>query len=263
MTKFLFDALHFGLVPFHSVTVCSALSCVATFLFFQTHGWVLGTVHSSLCYGMVLRHGLQTAIMEHAWRAGFGASWGAMVCGLLSFRWHVAPAVHSPFWKGLQVLLALLCLCVFVKLHLRRPQVVQALDGQDLVQRIVASVSAEGPHEADDATDDAAAACNDKGWDRDSLRDSKKDSKKVDSDVSVAVAVERSKSKDMPSSPLGQEREVGVVAAKGTKVKFSLQDGTVRVGRGGRGPPVRLCTACLTDLNQQRARGTCVVQGPK
>ena len=52
------------------VTFFAAAACVTTFLFFQTHGWMLGTIYSALCYFMVFRHCLQSSLADHAWRAG-------------------------------------------------------------------------------------------------------------------------------------------------------------------------------------------------
>ena len=182
-------------------------------LFFLTHGWILGTIYSSLCYFMVFRHSLQTSLVDHAWRTGvppvcysyilpllsspchcageqvsplsaylyitlsivlifsthlriyntmtlsvvivilpfdrfdccfnpvlhttaltaltlfvcctaFGVSWGALVCGVLSFRWHVMNHITSWLWKAVMTVVGVACLYLFVKLHMKPPQVI-------------------------------------------------------------------------------------------------------------------------------------------
>jgi len=320
MTKFLFDAIFFGLSPFHSVTACAAAACVTTFLLFQTHGLVLGTVYSLLCYGMLFQHGLQVrlahapfsslsfhsivltrfarsaglslqaTIVDHAWRAGFGCSWGAFAVATLSYRWHIAEAVASPFWKAVFIVLGAVSGGLFLRLHLKPPQAVQPQDREDLMQRILASAPPEGPvdpNEESDGADGGPGGANDEdlsGRGRGlGLGLTPHGSKKTDHVDRNDFGIKTSASGGVSSSSSGvsggsavggvggggggvgslpptspSERDAGAKA-----VKFLLQDGggaTTSSGRGPprartRGPPVRLCASCLTDLNQLRARG--------
>ena len=266
--------------------------------------------------------------------SAFGVTWGALVCGVLSFRWHVMTHVTSWGWKSVMTLMGVACVYVFVKLHMKPPQVVQPLDRQDLIQRIVDSAPSEGPVDLANDTDDAPPSSSSSSMtSRDDLQGTHHDDDDNDDDYDLSG--DRDQLLPLPTSTILSKKDDGIRSGSGSNssnssgnnsgngnsssgsskiallaniadspgkggsvvgsgisnkalgsgsgsgsgvvnkgVKFTLSATSREEGAGGagtaattvvvtkgvggghslQGPVVRLCTACLTDLNQLRAR---------
>jgi hypothetical protein len=146
MNKFLFDALMFATLPYHTVTVIEATGFLLTFLLLQTHGWILGVLYAVIVNLFIGNVCLQDRVLDHRSRIVHGLTWGIFLSEVLSIRWHIAPYV-SPAYSILLFLLAVCTLYLLFLVHRSKAQRASVPDKRDIAARIVSSAPAEGTFE--------------------------------------------------------------------------------------------------------------------
>ncbi|KAJ1433832.1 hypothetical protein B484DRAFT_447011 [Ochromonadaceae sp. CCMP2298] len=242
--RFLYDAMMFSILPFHTPTLLSALCLLSLPLLVPLLGLLYALLLWGALYTMVFWAALQWGVVEYRDRTFMGAFAGLALCLLLSYHLFLAPEV-SLLTNLLAFSAAVVCGGAIVRFLRSRPACAKGESKAALARAIVLSAPPEG-------TDEELALLLEEGFGLDS-------SASTTASASASTAIVSGKpgtgGVGSPSRPraqfqkdalTGQLRRVDGNGGVGSDVEGVGVDVGVQ-GLRARSLGPKLCGCCLTD----------------